>query len=103
MSGGVNNTATTVGNIAEMLNSQAYAAVNNYAQTLPSITTINSQAYNFLGASNANITSTANALAFSTNSSVSNITGGIAQNNAGLENEGIQQYNAIAQTGKRKK
>ena len=100
---GINSTATTVGNIASQLNSQAYSAYSNFADSLPTITAMSNSAYGFTSAANANVNSSVNALA-------TNVIGTVAAaNNANQATVAASmqsapgQYQAIAQNAGGKK
>ena len=99
----ITNTAQTVGNIASQLNSQAYSAYTNFAHSLPTVTAMSNSAYGFTSAQNSNVNATVNSLATNLVGGVSSLANQNATMVANNSQNAIGQYNAIAQTGKKKK
>lgn len=94
---GINATATTVGNIASQLNSQAYSAYSNFADSLPTVTAMSNSAYGFTSAQNANVNSTVNSIATNVLQSVNNATSANQQMVNNLASQAPGQYQSIAQ------
>ena len=100
---GLNSTASLVGNIAEQLNAQSYQAMQQTIGSLPTVTSMASDAYSFTNAANANLNSTNNALAQQLLAGTSQAVAQNQQTYTANSANAISQYNAIAQTGKHKK
>ena len=100
---GINATASNVESIATALNSQAYSAYSNFANSLPKITAMSNSAYGFASAAQANVNSSFNALATNVVQNVNKATSANQQMVKTLATQAPGQYQAIAQNAGGKK